>query len=130
MTELTRGPAEDQKRVDAEISREIVRVHAHYYGRGPTRAKTWINAEVVLTILGEIFTPSEQMLVQAGRFEEVRANRMAFQDTVEPIMREAVERITGRPVRAFLSQISPDGAASEVFLLVEEAVPGLGSDPE
>jgi uncharacterized protein YbcI len=118
--DLTEERREGEHRVDADISREIVRIHAHYYGRGPTRAKTYVNDDVVLCVLGEIFTPSEEMLIEAGRFNEVRTNRMAFQDTVEPIMRESVEKLTGRSVASFLSQISPQGMASEVFVLAKE----------
>jgi uncharacterized protein YbcI len=118
LTEERRG---GEHRIDAEISREIVHIHAHYYGRGPTRAKTYVSDEVILCVLGEIYTPSESILVDAGRFNEVRANRMAFQDTVEPIMREAVERISGQQVESFLSQISIDGRASEVFVLARGA---------
>jgi uncharacterized protein YbcI len=119
--DLTQERREGERRVDADVSREIVRIHAHYYGRGPTKAKSYVNEEIVLCVLGEIYTPSEKMLIEAGRFNEVRTNRMAFQDTVEPIMRESVERITGREVDSFLSQISIDGRASEVFVLVKEA---------
>ncbi|MBS1887497.1 MAG: DUF2294 family protein [Actinobacteria bacterium] len=120
MAELTGERREGEGRVDAEISREVVGIHAHYYGRGPTKAKTYVNDEAALCLLGEIYTPSESMLIEGGRFAEVRANRMAFQDTVEPIMRAAVERITGRAVQSFLSQISPDGLASEVFVFAKE----------
>lgn len=119
MSDLTQEQREGRQRIDADISREIVRIHAHYYGRGPTKAKTYVNEEVVLCLLGDIYTPSEEMLIKAGRFEEVRRNRTAFQDTVEPIMRESVERISGRQVASFLSQISPDGRASEVFIMVK-----------
>jgi uncharacterized protein YbcI len=117
--DLTTERREGERRIDADISREVVRIHAHYYGRGPTKAKTYVNDEVILCVLGEIYTPSEAMLIEAGRFEEVRANRTAFQDTVEPIMRAAVERISGRQVRSFFSQISPEGMATEVFVLAE-----------
>lgn len=120
MADLTSEQAEGERRIDADVSREVVRIHAHYYGRGPTRAKTYVDDEVILCVLGEIYTPSEEMLIQAGRFTEVRTNRMAFQDTVEPIMRESVERISGRIVQSFLSQISPDGVGTEVFVLARE----------
>ena len=44
--------------------------------------------------------------------------RTAFQDEVEPLLRAAVEAITGRRVRAFLSQVNADPElASEVFVL-------------
>jgi uncharacterized protein YbcI len=107
----------------AAISRGIVRIHSQYYGRGPTRAKTIWRDEIVVCILEEIFTKAEQLLVDAGRFEDVRQHRMAFQDEVEPLFRETVETITGRRVKSFLSQTSEDGVAAEVFVL-GSGVPG------
>lgn len=101
----------------AEISREVVRIHAQYYGRGPTRARTIWRQDVVAVILEEIFTGAEEMLTEAGRFEQVRSHRQAFQDQVEPLFRNVVEQATGRRVRTFLSQVSEEGVASEVFVL-------------
>jgi uncharacterized protein YbcI len=101
----------------AEISRDIVRIHARFYGRGPTKAKTVWREEIVVCVLEEIFTKAEQLLVDGGRFEDVRAHRTAFQDEAEPLFLASVESITGRKVRSFLSQVSIDGAASEVFVL-------------
>ncbi|MBS1861177.1 MAG: DUF2294 family protein [Actinobacteria bacterium] len=117
MAEHDRETATTDHQIEADISREIVRIHAHYYGRGPTKSKTFVEDQAVLCLLGEIFTPAEEILVEGGRFEEVRSNRIAFQDAVEGMLREAVERITGRAVHSFLSQISEEGFASEVFVL-------------
>lgn len=107
----------------AEISREIVGIHADRFGRGPTRAKTIWRDEIVLCLLQDVFTRSEQVLVDAGKFEQVRAHRQALEEAVEPLMRETVERVTGSRVRAFLHQVSPEGTASEVFLLDREIAP-------
>jgi uncharacterized protein YbcI len=101
----------------AEISREIVRIHARFYGRGPTKAKTVWRDDIVVCILEDLFTKAEQLLVDGGRFEDVRAHRTAFQDEVEPLFRGSVEAITGRRVQSFLSQVAVDGVASEVFVL-------------
>jgi uncharacterized protein YbcI len=101
----------------AEISRDIVRVHARFYGRGPTRAKTVWREEIVICVLEDIFTKGELLLVDGGRFEDVRLHRIAFQDEVAPLLRSGVEAVTGRRVRSFLSQVSIEGAASEVFIL-------------
>ena len=93
----------------AEIAREVVQIHARYYGRGPTKAKAiWRNG-VIAVILEEIFTRAEEVLVQAGRFDQVRSSRQVFQDQVEPLFCEAIERVTGRQVRAFLSQVTVGG---------------------
>jgi uncharacterized protein YbcI len=101
----------------ATISRDIVRIHAQFYGRGPTRAKTVWRDEIVVCVLEDIFTKAERLLVDAGRFADVRTHRTAFQDEVEPLFRGAIEAITGRPVRSFLSQIASDGTACELFVL-------------
>jgi uncharacterized protein YbcI len=114
-----RGPLDGDRggSLVAAISRDIVGIHSRYYGRGPTRAKTVWRDEIVVCVLEEIFTKAEQVLVDGGRFEDVRSNRIAFQDEVEPIFRLVVETTTGRQVKSFLSQISFDGVASEVFVL-------------
>ncbi|MBS1845843.1 MAG: DUF2294 family protein [Actinobacteria bacterium] len=101
----------------AAISREIVQVHAQFYGRGPTKAKTIWRDEIIVCLLEEIFTKAEQLLVDNGRFEDVRSHRIAFQDAVGPLFRTSIEEITGREVKSFLSQISEEGCASEVFVL-------------
>lgn len=108
----------------AEISREIVRIHARYYGRGPTRARAIWRHDVVVVVLEEIFTKSEEVLVEGNQFQHVRSHRQAFQDQVEPLFCHAVENATGRRVRAFLSQVTEEGIASEVFVLAENAADG------
>ena len=104
-----------------QISREIVQIHANFYGRGPNRAKTIWQRDVVACILEDIFTNTEALLIARGHFGEVRSSRIVFQDDVEPLFRAVVEDATGRSVRSFLSQVSIDGVASEVFLLRPDA---------
>lgn len=107
----------------ADVSREIVRIYSRFYGRGPTKAKTVYHGDVLITVLEEVFTRAEQVLVGANRFEQVRAQRQAFQDEMQPLFREVVERLTGRTVRAFLSQVTDEGLAVEVFVLEPAADP-------
>jgi uncharacterized protein YbcI len=101
----------------ATISREIVGIYAEYFGRGPTKAKTLWREEIITVILENAFTRAERVLVDGGRFDQVRLNRQAFQDQVEPLFRETIERVTGRQVVTSLSQINRDGVAAEVFVL-------------
>lgn len=101
----------------AAISREIVGIYAEYYGRGPTKAKTHWREDVITCILEDAFTRAERVLVDGDRFEQVRLNRQAFQDQIEPLLRDAVERVTDRWVETCLSQINRDGVAVEVFVL-------------
>jgi uncharacterized protein YbcI len=105
----------------AEVSREIVRIYARYYGRGPTKAKTIFHGDLVVTMLEEIYTKAELLLVDTDHFDRVRAQRQAFQDEIEPMFRGVVERASGRTVRAFLSQVTEEGIAAEVFVLTPVA---------
>jgi uncharacterized protein YbcI len=104
------------------ISREIVRLHARLYGRGPTKAKTYVQAEYVLCVLEDIFTPSELTLLEAGKEDLVRETRVAFQEATRDEFVGIVERTTGRRVRGFHSQIDPQSnTAAETFVLAVEA---------
>jgi uncharacterized protein YbcI len=114
--------------VIATISREIVKAHAQYYGRGPTKARTVWREDLVVVILEEIFTRAERTLADAGHFEQVRATRQAFQDQVAPLFCQIIEQATGRQVRSFLSQVNIDGVAAEVFVLVREDAPPVGTE--
>jgi uncharacterized protein YbcI len=109
--------------VVATISRQIVKIYSEYFGRGPTKAKTFMRDDLVVCVLGDVFTRAEQLLVDAGRFPQVREHRQAFQDEVEPIFRAVIEEIAGRQVQAFLSQVSKDGVAVEVFILEPDSSP-------
>jgi uncharacterized protein YbcI len=105
----------------AQVSNSLVRLHSEYYGRGPTKAKTYLQEDVLCSVLSDIFTTVEKTLIDVGRGDHVRETRHVFQLAMEKKFCEAVEAITGRRVRAFLSQthIDPD-VAVEVFLLEPE----------
>jgi uncharacterized protein YbcI len=128
---MSENPTQEPGAVDAsgamvaDISREIVGIYAEYYGRGPAKAKTVWREDVVTCVLKDAFTRAERVLVDGDRFEQVRINRQAFQEQIEPLLREAIERVTGRRVRSCLSQINPAGVAVEVFVL-GASVPAAG----
>jgi uncharacterized protein YbcI len=119
--------------VAAQISREIVRLHAELYGRGPTKAKTFVNDAYILCLLEDVFTPAERTLVKAGHSEQVASTRQAFQEAVREIFVSAVEDASGRKVRAFLSQVHMEPELSaELFVLeplVEAGRDGDSPDP-
>lgn len=112
----------------ARISSEVVRLYAHFYGRGPTRAQTHVAEDHVLTVLEDVLTPAERTLVAAGRGDHVRQTRRIFQETLREPFIAVVEEATGRRVRAFLSQTTTEPeVAVELFLLEPE---GAGADAE
>jgi uncharacterized protein YbcI len=111
--------------VASQISREIVQLHANLYGRGPTKAKTYVNDDYILCMLEDVFTPAERTLVRADKQEHVQATRSAFQDAVSDQFIAIVERASGRNVRAFMSMVHLDPEMSaELFALDPIAPPG------
>jgi uncharacterized protein YbcI len=104
----------------AIISREIVRLQAEYYGKGPTRAKTYILDDLVVVVLEETFTRAEKTLVERGEREAIQHIRRRFQQQMADSFIGIVEQATGRRVRAFLSETDVDQDVSvETFLLAD-----------
>jgi uncharacterized protein YbcI len=109
----------------AAISKAMVGIHSRHYGKGPTKAKTYVLEDVVLTVMQDVFTTVERTLIENGKGELVREVRTAFQYTMRDEFIGAVEQITGRETSAFISQIDCESdTAVEVFLLAN----GNGDD--
>jgi len=105
----------------ATISNEIVRLQAEYYGKGPTRAKTYIVEDLVVVVLEESFTRAEKTLAQRGEREAIEHIRRRFQQQMTEEFTSVVEQATGRKVRVFLSETNIDQDVSvETFLLADE----------
>jgi uncharacterized protein YbcI len=90
----------------AEISNAIVKIFSEYYGRGPTKAKTYAFDDYVLCVLEDILTTVERTLVESGQEALVRAVRLRFQETVADQFKSAVAEVMGRPVIAYHSQVT------------------------
>ena len=111
------SPAPIHYSARAAISNAIVRIHARSYGRGPTKARTVMGEDYAMCILENIYTPAERTLIAAGKGAQVTEIRSSFQEVAGHEFVQAVEEVTGRRVRAFLSQVHHDpDVAIEVFL--------------
>jgi uncharacterized protein YbcI len=100
------------------ISTAVVQLLHEYTGRGPTKAKTSINEDVVTVLLADTLTKGERKLVDNGLSERVLQLRHDYQLTMRDELVAIVERQLDRTVIAFMSQnhIDPD-LAVEVFIL-------------
>ena len=105
----------------AKISKEFVRLQSEYYGKGPTRAKTYIVDDLVVVVLEESFTRAEKTLVERGEREAIQHIRRRFQQQMAESFISIVEQATGRRVRVFLSETDVDQDVSvETFLLADD----------
>jgi uncharacterized protein YbcI len=104
----------------ADISNAIVHLLSRHYGRGPTKAKTYIFDNYVFCVLENVLTTSEQTLAGAGQRELVRKTRAAFKEVLADDFRAAVEKVVERPVIAYHSEIEFDpDMGFEIFVLGE-----------
>jgi uncharacterized protein YbcI len=85
------------------ISRRIVQLHKEFYGRGPEKAKTYLNGDLVVVLMRGGFTRVEETLLQGGRGESVIQQRGDFQDVMVDRFTEVIEEETGRKVIAMMS---------------------------
>jgi uncharacterized protein YbcI len=100
------------------ISNAFTKLQRDHYGRGPESVRTVVGYDHIICFLENTFMPVERTLIEAGETEAVRETRLAFQRAMEQRFVNTVEEITGRKVRAFLSEVSlaPD-ISVEVFVL-------------
>jgi uncharacterized protein YbcI len=123
--EAVQGPARGE--MLAQISTGLVQLHSHFYGKGPTKAKTHIVDDTVVSILRGGFTTVERTLIDNGDHDSVYKMRRSFQQAMEEEFREVVEAATGRKVIAYMSQIHTDpDLAIELFVLEPEEEPAVG----
>jgi uncharacterized protein YbcI len=109
---ITRG------QLAAAISNAMVGIHSKHYGKGPTKAKTYLIDDVVVTVMSDVFTTVERTLIDNDKADLVRDVRTTFQYTMRSEFTDAIQEITGREPRAFISQIDWEAdIAVEVFLL-------------
>jgi uncharacterized protein YbcI len=104
------------------ISNAVVRIRTMHHGRGPTRARSYLFDDVVLTVMEEGAAPVERSLADAGDDDLVHTIRARVQDAMAGELKAAVEEISGRRVRAVVSgsQIELD-IDCIVFLLEPES---------
>jgi uncharacterized protein YbcI len=108
--------------VPARVSNEMVRIYKELFGRGPTRARTsFAGPDILLCTLENSFTPAERTLAEMGEHQRLRDVRLFFQYAREQDFREAIEGITGRKIRAFISGTdTKQDVSAELFYLEPE----------
>ena len=118
---MSEGEQKALGEIRATISREIVRLQAEYYGKGPTKAKTYVFDDLVVVVLEETFTRAEKTLVQRGEADAIQHIRRRFQQHMAEDFTSVVEQATGRKVKVFLSETDIEQDVSvETFLLADD----------
>jgi uncharacterized protein YbcI len=115
--------------MSAAISNAVVRLLSDYTGRGPTKARTYIDDDLITVVLQDSLTKGERSLLRDGEVALVLANRKAFQNSMAAELIGTVEALSGRSTIAFLSanHVDPD-IAVESFVLAPQVADAAGVD--
>jgi uncharacterized protein YbcI len=104
--------------LSAEISRRMVQLHKEYFGKGPTKARTYITEELVVCVLEGGFSKGERTLVAHGKEDAIVHQREAVQEVVRERFIEIVEELLARNVASFISGVDAvTQTSAEVFVL-------------
>lgn len=117
-TDLEAGPPASHGEMLSEISNGLVALLKEFYGRGPTRTKTYFQDDLVVCVLRGGYSRVEQTLLDGGRGAAVIQQRTEFQELMRHRFCQIVADVTGREVIGFMSgnQQDPD-LMCEVFVL-------------
>lgn len=103
----------------AAVTDAMVALHERYYHRAPVTAKTLLlGDELLVSVLGGVYTDVEKTLIELERTTIVQETRSAFQTAMQHKFIAAVELLSGRRVLAFISHqhVGPDMEV-ELFML-------------
>jgi uncharacterized protein YbcI len=104
--------------LQAALSNAIVRIMREFYGKGAARSRTMLFDEYVFVVLEDVLTTAEMTLRNGGAGELVQRVRMVFEDLMTATFVGEVERLTGRTVVAYHSQIVLEPPSCfEIFVL-------------
>ena len=106
------------------VTAAMVALHERYHHREPGSAKTMLLGDDLLAcVLGGVYTEVEKTLIELERAAVVHNTRRVFHTAMERRFIDAVKRLSGRDVLAFVSQqhVGPD-LEVELFLLGPAAV--------
>ena len=111
----------------AELANALAGLKRRFYGRGPDRAKVYIDDEYVFAVLEGGLTAAEQTLLEADAHALVRQYRLAFQEAVRSTITQVVEDVLEHEVRDYHSQIVFDPPRTFEIFVLGEPKPGGAS---
>jgi uncharacterized protein YbcI len=101
-----------------------------FYGKGAARSRTMIFDDFVFVILEDVLTTAEMTLRNGGAGDLVRRVRMRFEDLMTATFVGEVERLTGRTVVAYHSQVVLEPPSCFEIFVLDPTQDGLGAPEE
>ena len=105
------------------VTAAMVALHERYHQRPPATAKTQLLGDDLLAcVMGGVYTDVEKTMIELQQTTGVQHTRSEFQNAMQHKFIDAVQRLSGRHVLAFISNpsVGPD-MEIELFLLAPAA---------
>jgi uncharacterized protein YbcI len=115
--------------LQAALSNAIVRIMREFYGKGAARSRTMIFDDYVFVVLEDVLTTAEMTLRNGGQGDLVRRVRMRFEDLMTATFVGEVQRLTGRTVVAYHSQVVLEPPSCFEIFVLDPTQEGMG-EPE
>ncbi len=120
------APPEDRSEEDggallARISNEMVRAQKEFFGKGPTKAKSYMLDDMLIIVMRGGMTAAEKTMLEFGHADQVRQFRQLFENSMTERLTDRIEELTGREVATYQSQVmfDPD-VVVEMFVFDSE----------
>ena len=88
------------------MTNAVVGFYANHYGRGPTRAKSYIADDLLVCVMQDVFEGLERVLLEHGRRALVLETRLAFHEAMREQLEPLVAKAAGRPVTGSTARVT------------------------
>ncbi len=125
MSERNLPPARDEGgSLLAEISNEFVQMQKQYWGLGPVKVKSYMMDDLLLIVMRGGLTRAEHTMLDFDQQDLVRNFRQTFENKMAQRLKDKVERLTGRKVLTYQSQILFDPDVVAELFVFDTTAPG------
>ena len=124
------GPPYTGDALLSAVTDALVALHQKYYHRKPVTAKSQLlGGDLLACVMGGVYTDVEKTMIELQRHAQVQETRSSFREAMQHKFIEEVEHLSGRDVRAFISNshVGPD-LEIELFTLSPETARGAAAE--
>jgi uncharacterized protein YbcI len=109
-------------RLDRTLVNAAVQQHRAVTGHGPSKAQAFHRDNLVVVLMWGALTHGERNLAAMGRVEAVRYMRDQLRDSMRAALVEAIERLTGTKVNAFLGDTDVEHELTAMLFVLDPPI--------
>jgi uncharacterized protein YbcI len=107
-----------------KISNEMVRAQKKFFGKGPTKARTYFLDDMLIIVMRGGMTTAERTMLDFGHPDQVRSFRQLFENSMTEKLTSKMEELTGRKILTYQSQVMFDPDVVVEMFIFDDDAPG------